>query len=72
VLLTQLQGLADDGLAEVTGEERGATTFRRDVLTALGESLLVALDPAVAWGTERLRAHGQEWSPPVAPSAPVR
>jgi DNA-binding HxlR family transcriptional regulator len=69
VLLTQLQGLAADGLVDVAIQERGATTFRHYSLTRLGASLLEALTPVAAWGAERLRERGDEWSAPVASSA---
>ena len=39
VLITQLRGLAADGLVEVTVERKGATSFRRYTLTPLGQSL---------------------------------
>ena len=69
VLLTQLRGLAADGLVDVTVETRGATSARRYGLTLLGESLLAALAPVAAWGAGRLRARGLDWEPPVALSA---
>ena len=71
VLITQLTGLAADGLVDVTIEERGATAFRWYALTPLGAGLLAALTPLADWGAERLRCRGFEWTPPQALAAPT-
>jgi DNA-binding HxlR family transcriptional regulator len=65
VLVTQLQALAASGLVEVTVERKGATSYRRYGLTPLGVSLLRALDGVIAWGAERMRERGHEWTPPA-------
>jgi DNA-binding HxlR family transcriptional regulator len=71
VLITQLQGLAADGLVEITVEANGATSHRRYGLTPLGESLLSALDTVAAWGAERIRERGHERRRPDRTPSPA-
>ncbi len=70
VLITQLRGLAADGLVAITVERNGATSFRHYALTPLGESLVHALEGITAWGAARMRERGHEWMPQCA--APSR
>ena len=65
VLITQLQGLAADGLVEIAVERRGRTTSRRYSLTPLGWSVIPVLEAVGAWGIERIRARGCEWTRPA-------